>query len=304
MSCPTCQASEVHLYFTKQEKGKDHAIVQCDACNLLYLDPMPTTAELNAYYNNPAYFDGDESGYGSDYLQQRASIDRDSHRRLKRIEAISPPSPEQQRHILDIGCAAGFFLDVAKQKDWQVSGIELSLDMATRASALLGVPIQSAFDASNYALASFDAITLWEVIEHLPHPLDMLQQIRPLLKPNGVIAMSTPNTGHWQAQHQPDWWSEFKPPAHVIYFTQATLKDTLQRAGFQRVAFEKTRPITVAPSTLAQLRRLRGVLGDGANRRTPLWFITSGVYRAANMLGSARHGGDDTCIGLEAYAQP
>ncbi len=302
MSCPSCQSSEAHLYFTKRVNRTDHAIVQCDACGLLYLDPMPTAAELDAYYNNPAYFDGDEAGYGDDYLKQRASIDRDSHRRLKRIQAMAPSNGE--RHILDIGCAAGFFLDAARRQGWRVSGVELSTDMAAHASALLGVDVPVAFDARNYAPVSFDAITLWEVIEHLPHPLDMLQQLRLLLKPGGVVALSTPNTGHWQAQHKPDWWNEFKPPAHVIYFTEATLKDTLQRAGFQRITFEKTRPITLPPSALAQLRRLRGVLGDGANRRTPLWFITSGVYRAANGLGSLGHAGEDNTIGLEAYAQP
>lgn len=304
MSCPTCGSNQHKIYLTKRTHAGDYTIVTCGQCGLLYLDPMPSAAELAAYYNNPDYFHGDEAGYEGDYTKQRASIEHESQRRLNRIEALVPKAAGMQTRVLDFGCAAGYFLGVAQHRGWDITGIELAQGMAAQASTSLGITVHASFNANDFAPASFDAITLWEVIEHLPEPRATLKELRRMLNPGGVLALSTPNTGHWQAQHKPDWWSEFKPPAHVVFYTEQTLGEALRRVGFERIAFERTRPIAVSPMTMARLHGLRDVLGDGADRRTPLWPLTSGVYRAANALGGLRHRGEDAFIGLEAYAQP
>jgi len=304
MTCPTCGSNESTIYLTKPAQRAIYTIVKCTQCGLLYLDPMPTDDERTAYYNSPAYFHGDEAGYTSDYTKQRASIERESLRRLGRIEALLPKPLGSARRILDLGCAAGYFLGVAQRRGWDIAGVELARDMAAHASASLGITVGTGFDPDKFDAASFDAITLWEVIEHLPQACDTLRAARHLIKPGGVVAISTPNTGHWQAQTHPEWWREFKPPAHLVFFTDATLGETLQRSGFTRVTFEHTRPLTISPRLLARLHGIRDVFGDGANPRTPFWPLTSSVYRAVNMLGAFRHRGEDIYIGLEAYAQP
>ncbi|MGH2594311.1 MAG: class I SAM-dependent methyltransferase [Anaerolineae bacterium] len=306
-ACPNCASHDNQLHVQKRVNERSYDIVQCRRCGLLHLLDMPTADELTAFYNSPDYFEGSDRGYTGNYLRQRASIEHDSLRRLSQIEReVSRLAVDPERRILDIGCAAGSFLSVAQPRGWSVHGIELSHEMASHARQLLGVDIQDTFDPNAFAAGSFTAITLWEVIEHLTDPLTTLRHVYGWLRPGGMLALSTPNTGHWHAQRKPEWWSEFKPPAHVIYFVETTLRDMLARAGFAQVAFVRTRRLAISPRTLMQLRQLRHIIGDGADRRTPLWPLTSLTYRAASAVAGAlrrlRYPADDLYVGLEAYA--
>ncbi len=304
--CPNCASTRAGVYFCKRVSDRTYEIVRCQDCGLLYLANMPTSDTLADVYDSPAYFAGDATGYTSDYLKQRASIEREARRRLHQITQ-SLGREKTARTLLDIGCAAGFFLSVAQARGWRVHGVEPSSAMAKHASQLLGIEIPRAFVAEQYAANSYAAVTLWEVIEHLPAPLTMLRQLHAILVPGGVLALSTPNTGHWHAQRYPEWWSEFKPPAHVVYFDENTLRDLLSRAGFAEPLILRTRRLAVSPHALARLHRLRDVLGDSANRMTPFWFVTSFVYRATSRVAGAVHRAryprDDQFVGLEAYAR-
>jgi hypothetical protein len=168
----------------------------------------------------------------------------------------------------------------------------------------LGIGIKSAFNLGDYEPGSFDAICMWEVIEHLRMPNAMLRDIRGLLKSSGVLAISTPNTNHWQARFNPEWWSEFKPPAHLIYYTEETLNDTLSRCGYKHTRFQKTRPNNLLPDVMTNLHKVRDVIGDGANRKTPLWPVTSAIYRVSSKIVGRKHHHDDSFVGLESYSQP
>ncbi len=303
MSCPTCGHSETRPYFVKHTPAGAYAIVRCAQCGLLYLDDRPSAEALAQLYQSPAYFEADARGYASDYLQQRGAIEREAARRLAVLEGRLGG----RGRLLDIGCAAGFFLAAARARGWDVRGVEVAPAMAAYARETLHLEVRPSFEAEAYAPGSLDAVTLWEVIEHLPAPLETLRQATARLRPGGLLALSTPNTGHWQAQRRPEWWSEFKPPVHVLYFTEATLRDLLARAGFTQVEIVRTRPLDLSPQGLARLQRLRGLLGDGAAPRTPLWPVTSLLYRVAGALAGAwhhaRHPGDDSALGLEAYAR-
>jgi 2-polyprenyl-3-methyl-5-hydroxy-6-metoxy-1,4-benzoquinol methylase len=305
--CPNCGYNEYTLYFSKPAHNQVYQIVRCGNCALLYVRNMPTADELTVFYNSVDYFSGDERGYRCSYLQQQFALEKEAGRRLAMLEQLlTGLEVGSSRKILDIGCAAGFFLSVAKKRAWQIEGVELSQTMAAHARKLLGIEIKSAFDPTMFPDNSYSSITLWEVIEHLSDPLMVLRQVRQLLVPGGLIALSTPNTGHWQAQRRPEWWSEFKPPAHLIYFTETTLCDMLRRAGFANIVIQRIRPLAISPQTLATLHQLRDIIGDGANRRTFLWPLTSLIYRLTSSLVGVWHHrqypDDDLYVGLEAYA--
>jgi 2-polyprenyl-3-methyl-5-hydroxy-6-metoxy-1,4-benzoquinol methylase len=307
-ACPICGSRAFTSYLTKRVHGTVYDIVSCSDCGLLYVPNQPSQEDLKAFYNAAEYFDGDIGGYGSSYLEQRPSIEREARRRIHQIGRILANGAEEgSRSILEIGCAAGFFLSVAKSKGWNVRGVELSSEMAEYARQLVECHIETRFDPNDYPTRSFSVIALWEVIEHLSDPLATLKEVFELLVPGGVVALSTPNTGHWHAQRRPTWWSEFKPPAHLVFFTEVTLRAVLAGAGFTDIAILRTRPLVMSPAGLARLHRLRDLLGDGADRRTPLWFLTSMAYRLTNLALGIVHRvaypTDDLYVGLEAYAR-
>jgi len=262
---------------------------------------MPTSEELAAYYQDPAYFEEGsvDEGYGS-YSRMEPALRRWAKRRLRHIEArIGRPG-----QILDFGCAGGFFLDEARARGWQIFGVELSRDMAGRAAGLLGIPVPTDLAGLGPEQGLFDVVTLWEVIEHLPDPLPELNRLRSLLRPGGMLALSTPNTGHWQALAAPAQWTSYRPPAHVLYLTESTLLLLMERAGFTSLVVERSSPLPALPSWLDRMTyRLQQGLADGSARH---WRVSLYAWRAIRLaaLGIQRlHPSDrDVYMTLEASA--
>ncbi len=299
-ACPICDSPNQGDYM----KVDRYQIVQCMRCRFLFVSPPPTKQALTAFYQQPEYYKGGAFGY-NDYFAQRESHERLARRRLNRIEQLRPG----RGRILDVGCAAGFFLKVAQDHGWDVCGVELSEDMVAYASRLIGQPIARRVMALDAKPASFDAITLWEYIEHIPDPRDEVRRLVELLKPGGVLALSTPNARYWEAVHQPKRWREFKPPAHIGFFTATTLRWMLISCGLEVVALPRVQPRAPAHPYAAQrlLELLRQTVGNGAERRTPLWWMFSLAWRLVERSTQAayalRWSDSDIHVCIEAYAR-
>lgn len=292
--CPTCQNTEAMPIFTKN----GYHLVQCTRCNLIHISPMPTTAELSAHYQNAAYFSGEEAQGYRDYRDMEKALLPHFQRRIATIDHLLTGKGE----LLDFGCAAGFFLKVVRQDGWKINGVELSQEMGKEASELLKTPIYQSLQA--LPTRPLDAITFWEVIEHLPSPLEQLREMYNALRPGGILMLSTPNTGHWKAIRQPEQWDGYRPPSHLQFFTRQSLQDVLQRAGFERVEVRGVMPLPPLPGWLQRLSEpLRQQLGSGS---APNWRMALYSWRAIRLAGwawqKAAYPQDDIFATLEATA--
>jgi SAM-dependent methyltransferase len=252
---------------------------------------------LRQHYENPRYFEGEpEQGYVN-YTDMQQALIPHFRRRIHHIAALIKPG-----RILDFGCAAGFFLDIARSQGWQICGVELSSSMAHMASQRLGITVATALD--QLPDTNIDALTLWEVIEHLPRPLETLAALRARLRPGGLLMLSTPNTGHWQAQREHTNWISYRPPAHLLYLTRDTLRDVLQRAGFERVQVRGTQPHPPLPIWLRhRTDTLRLSLTNG---QAKYWLASLYMWRAVRAFGIVwqrlAHRTADIATTLEATA--
>ncbi len=272
--CPVC--GEVEHQPVLCTRG--FSIVQCRGCTLQYAQPMPDRAQLAAYYQDPTYFAGDiDEGY-ADYDAMAKVLRPLAKRRLQTITAVLG----RPGRILDFGCAAGYFLEQAQTAGWRIAGVELAHAMAELAAARLGISIHADLGPLTDQ-EGFDAVTLWEVIEHLPDPIDTLQHLRACLRPGGVLALSTPNTGHWQALEAPEAWTSYRPPAHLLYFTETTLRTTLERAGFSEIVIGRSGPMPRLPGWLerASLPLQRQVAKGSASS----WRLALLTWRAIRLAG-------------------
>ncbi len=142
--------------------------------------------------------------------------------------------------LLDVGCGAGAFLARMQDLGWQVFGVEPDPTGARATRKKLGRDGVVAADigACELPVASFDAITLSHVIEHLPDPGDTLRACRRLLKPGGTLVCATPNTGGLGARSFGEHWLHWDPPRHLQLYDPETLTRQIQEAGFdvRRVA--------------------------------------------------------------------
>jgi len=137
------------------------------------------------------------------------------------------------RSLLDVGCASGEFLLAAQARHWDVYGVESSAGAADQARRLTGATIHSGtLDTAPYAAGMFDAITLWDVIEHLQSPRAYVRQIAQLLRPGGVLALTTPNIRSLAFALLGQTWEIIGPNDHLYYFAPRTLARLLRDAGF------------------------------------------------------------------------
>jgi len=259
---------------------------------------MPSAETLHAHYQHPGYFEGRaEQGY-LNYADMEKALLPHFNRRLEHIAARAGGRGQ----LLDFGCASGLFLKLARAEGWRIAGVELSQDMASRAARDLRIPIASSLDGLD--VTDFDAISLWEVIEHLPRPVAELTRLRERLRPGGVIALSTPNTGHWQAVREPASWEGYRPPSHLLFFDARTLEDTLRRAGFESIEIRRVGPLPPVPAGLRRaVAPLQRALATGQARP---WIVALMLWRAIRLPAwgwqKITYPRDDIFATLEAIA--
>ena len=292
--CPVC-AGLVH---TPVVAKHGYQYVRCARCQAVSVRPMPSPEVLDAHYQDPAYFAGDEETGYRNYADMHKALAPHFQRRLHTLVDAAG----SKGRLLDFGCADGYFLELAQSAGWQIAGVEMAREMAEHTSRRLGPQIVPSLDGLSDRL--FDAITLWEVVEHLPQPIATLNQLHQRLRPGGVLMLSTPNADHWQAIHEPETWSSYRPPAHLVLFTARSLPMALHSAGFERISIRRVAPLPFLPGWLRRASTpLEHALANGQARP---WFVALALWRAIRLGGwgwhRLAHRQDEVFATLEALA--
>ncbi|OGR67267.1 MAG: hypothetical protein A2081_01340 [Elusimicrobia bacterium GWC2_61_19] len=209
-------------------------IVRCRDCGLLYVNPRLEPGEIASIYVSDAYYrspDPMTCGYG-DYLADEKNIKATFRRKMAGFER---EAGGQKGRLLDVGCASGFFIETARESGWDASGVELSplASAAARDRAGLNVFTGALADAA-LPDGHFDAVTMWDVLEHFPDPRADLRQAFRILKPGGLLVIQTPNAASAIARLTGGRWACMQRPAeHLYFFSPATLGRLLRAAGFE-----------------------------------------------------------------------
>lgn len=139
--------------------------------------------------------------------------------------------------ILDVGCASGLFLKCAMDAGWDVVGAEPAEALCRTARELLGPQAEvygSTLQSIYFPAASFDAITLWDVLEHVSEPVSFLERCASVLKPGGYLFANVPDLDSWQSRVLGSRWPLLLPE-HLNYFNPGSLRMCGERAGLQWV---------------------------------------------------------------------
>jgi SAM-dependent methyltransferase len=217
------------------------AVVRCLDCGLLYTSPRPSDEDLAAGYTAVAdqEFLGERRARELTYRRLLKSLDR--YATLHRV--IDPVAGGRRKRegglkLLDAGCAMGFFLNQARADGWDVEGIDPSRWAAGYARREFGLTVHNAPLASvELQPASYDVITLWDVVEHLPHPVTDLAHLAKALKPGGLFALSTHSIGSLSARVLGPRYP-FLMAMHVTHFNRRTIGDLFERAGMRMFRME------------------------------------------------------------------
>lgn len=190
-------------------------------------------------------------------LERRHAVAR---QRLNTLSNLLNLAPANTR-LLDIGCSRGQFVECAMQSGFLAEGVEPAPDIAAAAREA-GLKVHTGLlEQQGYDSATYDAASLFEVVEHLREPLQLLQECRRILKPHGVLLISTGNTASWTTAAMGARWDYFhmaKDGGHISFFNPRSLRKLAHRAGFRVERLETSRVKFHERSEISKLSYLLG----------------------------------------------
>jgi 2-polyprenyl-3-methyl-5-hydroxy-6-metoxy-1,4-benzoquinol methylase len=214
-------------------------VVTCADCGLVYVTPRLSTRALLAIYDEGYWKSQNPKVRGyADYAKEAALYLKTFALRMALVDRWTKPAAR----VLDVGCAAGYFLRVMQERGHDVHGVELSAAIAKEAVLTLGAgrihtgTLDEAVRAKDYAAHSFDLVTLWDVIEHLPDPQAVLRACRELIAPGGRLLLETQNVASRWARWLGRRWHHYKHHEHLFHFTPDTIARLLGDCGFRTLA--------------------------------------------------------------------
>jgi SAM-dependent methyltransferase len=236
--CPICGSRLIQTYVDAPNEtlnpdslGSSRVIVshgtilRCRSCGFGFLAARLTEEQLAELYSrlDVHMYEAEAEGRARTAIQHFKIVNR----------FISAGS------LLDVGCASGGFLRVCVQNGFQVTGVEPAMGLASRAREVLsgtGNVFCATLQQTSFRPASFDVVTLWDVLEHVADPTEFLRLCGSLLKPGGYLFANVPDLNSFQARILGRRWPLLLPE-HFNYFTRKSLALCAEKAGFELLRF-------------------------------------------------------------------
>jgi 2-polyprenyl-3-methyl-5-hydroxy-6-metoxy-1,4-benzoquinol methylase len=208
-----------------------------------------------------------------------------------RIKSVTSLCGEQRGRILDIGCGKGLLLKGLREQGWEVFGTELS-EIASRYATDAGITVYNLpIHKCPFDPKSFDVVTLFHCLEHLPNPLETLVAVRRVLRSRGYLIVEVPNAGSWYARAFKESWFHLDVPRHLYHFERRSLRHLIDSAGFQ-VCHEATTNVQydafgVVQSLMNKLLRDKNLLNNVNTGEITVQALWKSNRRYRSLVGLA-----------------
>ena len=225
-NCVLCNGTTPEVI---EECKKEFNVLECPGCGLVYVSPLPEKVLIESAHS--------DSYYAPWLEDQRSKRIKMWEKRLRTLNRLSV----NKGRLLDIGCAEGLFPEVAGKDGWDVTGTEISHFAAQYGKEKLGLNIiQGELIDMKFPNNTFDAVTMWHVLEHTRDPIAVLREIRRILKDNGVFILAIPNLNNFIFQlayklirgRRMHLFDPDDRELHLYHFTTETIRLALEKTGF------------------------------------------------------------------------
>ncbi len=224
-SCPLCGSGQ------KVRVVMESALRYCRYCGVVF-----NTAHSPAGYDSSYFLDDYHRQYGKTYAEDFNWIYNQGLQRINDITRFSGKNEVTGRRLLDVGCALGFFLKAARDRGFDVEGIEISPYAVDYCKDTYGFTVHNLpFEEFDQHGSAFDVITAWYVIEHSVTPVDVLKKIYSMLPSGGVLACAMPSLRGPMFHLHRNQWISTHPQDHYIDFSPGSITRVLKKLGFTRV---------------------------------------------------------------------
>ncbi|MBU1131461.1 class I SAM-dependent methyltransferase [Patescibacteria group bacterium] len=229
INCMLCESPDYTVLFTKN--GFD--FVRCNKCGHIYVNPQLSEESITAHYND----NSKTTKLCQNYLSSKKSMELRSKLYKDFFSKLKEGIPGG--NILDIGCSMGQFLKMGKDLGYEVLGLELNEEAAQRAKKKFGVPVErKLLEECSFDDNSFDIISMFGVIEHLPNPVEVIKDVYRILKPGGAFIGLCPNVNSLVCMVLHQSSRTFDGRMHLSYFSNQTIRYLFTKVGFQNKNIE------------------------------------------------------------------
>ena len=237
--CPLCGRADAVAWLRAPDRlhGRQerYTLMRCSGCSVVWLTNPPSPEEMHRHYTE-AY----------DQMISAAGHDSPVRWESRRSTLIRY---KQSGMLLDLGCSSGSFLEFMRGGGWELHGIEMSAEAARTAKARTGAEVFVG-DVLNaqFPKESFDAITCFDVFEHLHNPRQVMARVAEWLKPGGVFYVLVPNIQSAESRLFGSYWHGLEIPRHLFHYTPGSLRFLAESSGLQTVSLETHRNPAVGTS--------------------------------------------------------
>jgi 2-polyprenyl-3-methyl-5-hydroxy-6-metoxy-1,4-benzoquinol methylase len=233
--CPVCSSTEINPLLTVKDhsvSGDQFVIWQCAVCCLRFTQDVPDEDSIGPYYQSQDYISHTNTDKGLlNKLYQKVRY----HTLEKKAKLIITYTKEKGR-ILDIGAGVGAFLSTMKGKGWQIIGIEPDEVARKNAQDFFGLQLDQPVLLQTLKPDTFDAITLWHVLEHVHQLHPYIEQLKTLLTKEGKIFIAVPNYTSSDAASYKTYWAAYDVPRHLYHFNPKSVQQLAEQHGLKIIA--------------------------------------------------------------------
>ncbi len=238
--CPACGSARINPLLTAKDhtvSGEDFVIWQCADCTLRFTQDVPDAVQIGLYYQSEDYISHTDTAKG---------LVNATYQKVRRITLaqkaamIVSATGKEKGKLLDVGCGTGAFLAAMKEKGWEVTGIEPDPGAREVARKTHQLEPLVAGEFYNLPAESFDAITLWHVLEHVHELHRYMEQLKTLLKNDGRLFIAVPNYTSTDANIYGGFWAAYDVPRHLYHFSPVALE---KLAGMHGLKLQDKKPM-------------------------------------------------------------
>ena len=199
--------------------GETFNLIYNPESDILETYPKPSLEKLPDYYKSDNYISHTDTRRNFFEKAYHLVRKRSLNKKLKLINSLAT----EEKNLLDIGCGTGDFLNICNDNGWNVLGIEPNENARSIANSKVKDAVFNLEKLIQLETASFNVITLWRVLEHLPDLDNQISIFKKLLKPDGVLIIAVPNYKSYDAQYYKEFWAAYDVPRHLWHFSRTSI---------------------------------------------------------------------------------
>ncbi len=237
-NCPVCGAPGIELKLTVTDftvSSEKFPVAICHLCTAMFTQDIPDSSSIAPYYKSEEYISHTDTSKGLINRLYQAVRKRTIRQKRKLVEKVTGI---KQGSLLDVGSGTGVFSSVMQQSGWKVTGLEPDSDAREIAIEVNGIKLDDINRFYELPDNSYDAITLWHVLEHVHDLQGYMAKLKSLLKEKGRLFIAVPNYTCKDASVYREYWAAWDVPRHLYHFSPASMKKLVEKHGMQIEAYK------------------------------------------------------------------